>query len=91
MSNIDYLIDLIFGFICGLLVAYSIKEYYKRQLEKIKHITERKIEELEVDREELINEIDELKQEIEDNEQIREDFYKPKSPYEIYGLNEKDF
>lgn len=44
---------------------------------------------------ELCSKIDYLQEKIEDmeekhQEEIR-DFYKPKSPYEIYGLNERDF
>ena len=36
-------------------------------------------------------EIDKLKEKIADEEQIREDFYRPKSPYEVCGISERDF
>lgn len=49
------------------------------------------IEELFGKAEDLKCEVDELREKIEDNEQQIEDFYKPKSPYEIYGVSEKDF
>jgi len=43
----------------------------------------------------LCSEVDRLKESIDDlkeyyEEQIK-DYYKPKSPYEIYGVNEHDF
>ncbi len=41
--------------------------------------------------EEQQSEIDSLKEKLEDEEQIREDFYKPKSPYDVYGVSERDF
>ena len=44
------------------------------------------------------DEIQELKYESEDlkdrlnyEEQVKEDYYTPKSPYDIYGLSERDF
>lgn len=41
--------------------------------------------------EDLIVECHSKEERLEDEIQIREDFYQPKSPYEVYGLNERDF
>ena len=40
---------------------------------------------------ELEYEVEDLKDEIRSQEQIKEDFYTPKSSYEVYGVNERDF
>lgn len=43
----------------------------------------------------LTEEIQNLKEKLEEQQehfdQILDDYYKPKSPYEIYGVNENDF
>ena len=43
----------------------------------------------------LTDEIKKLKEKLEEQQehfdQILDDYYKPKSPYEIYGVNENDF
>ena len=41
--------------------------------------------------EEQQSEIENLKEKLEDEVEQREEFYKPKSPYEIYGVSERDF
>lgn len=41
--------------------------------------------------EDCYDEVNKLKEEIKDLEQQIEDFYKPKSAYEVNGLSEKDF
>lgn len=41
--------------------------------------------------EDLKCEVEELQEKLEAEEQIKEDFYKPKSPYEVYGISEHDF
>lgn len=41
--------------------------------------------------EDLSYEIDSLKEEIEDIEQDRDDNYKPRSYYSLYGVSESDF
>lgn len=40
---------------------------------------------------ELEYEVEDLKDEIRSQEQIKEDFYTPKSSYEVYGVSERDF
>lgn len=40
---------------------------------------------------ELEYEVEDLKDELKNEEQVKEDYYTPKSPYEIYGLNEREF
>lgn len=39
----------------------------------------------------LCDEIERLRDELEDKEQEMKEFYKPISPYEFYGVNEGDF
>ena len=41
--------------------------------------------------EDMFCEIDSLEEKIEDMEQDIRDNYKPISPYEMYGVNERDF
>lgn len=41
--------------------------------------------------EDLKSEIEEWKEKYEDEVEQREEFYKPLSPYEIYGVSERDF
>lgn len=40
---------------------------------------------------ELEYEVEDLKDELKSEEQIKEDFYTPKSSYEVYGVSERDF
>ena len=40
---------------------------------------------------ELEYEVEDLKDEIRSQEQIKEDFYTPKSSYEVYGVSEREF
>lgn len=40
---------------------------------------------------ELEYENEDLRDEIRSQEQIKEDFYTPKSSYEVYGVSERDF
>lgn len=40
---------------------------------------------------ELEYENEDLKDEIRSQEQIKEDFYTPKSAYEVYGVSQRDF
>lgn len=40
---------------------------------------------------ELEYEVEDLKDEIRSQEQIKEDFYTPKSYYDVYGVSERDF
>ena len=40
---------------------------------------------------ELEYEVEDLKDEIRSQEQIKEDFYTPKSAYEVYGVSQRDF
>lgn len=40
---------------------------------------------------ELEYEVEDLKDEIRSQEQIKEDFYTPKSSYEVYGVSLRDF
>ena len=40
---------------------------------------------------ELEYENENLKDEIRSQEQIKEDFYTPKSAYEVYGVSQRDF
>lgn len=39
----------------------------------------------------LLHEIDKLKEQIEDEIEQRENYYKPKSEYELLGMSERDF
>lgn len=41
--------------------------------------------------EDLKCEVDELEEKLKTEEQIKEDFYELKSPYEVYGVSENDF
>lgn len=41
--------------------------------------------------EDFITEYHRKEEELEDEIQQREDFYEPKSPYDVYGVNERDF
>lgn len=41
--------------------------------------------------EDLKCKVEELQEKLEAEEQIKEDYYTPKSPYEVYGLNEREF
>lgn len=40
---------------------------------------------------ELEYENEDLRDELRSQEQIKEDFYTPKSSYEVYGVSERDF
>ena len=40
---------------------------------------------------ELEYENEDLRDELRSEEQIKEDFYTPKSSYEVYGVSERDF
>lgn len=40
---------------------------------------------------ELEYEVEDLKDELRSQEQIKEDFYTPKSAYEVYGVSQRDF
>lgn len=40
---------------------------------------------------ELEYEVEDLKDEIRSQEQVKEDFYTPKSAYEVYGVSQRDF
>lgn len=40
---------------------------------------------------ELEYEVEDLKDELKSEEQIKEDFYTPKSAYEVYGVSQRDF
>ena len=40
---------------------------------------------------ELEYENEDLRDELRSQEQIKEDFYTPKSAYEVYGVSERDF
>lgn len=40
---------------------------------------------------ELEYEVEDLKDKIRSQEQIKEDFYTPKSSYEVYGVSPRDF
>lgn len=48
-------------------------------------------EEVESTFEDLLNEIERLKEQIEDEKEQREMYYKPKSQYEIIGMREDEF
>ena len=50
-----------------------------------------KILELYDEKQELEYEVEDLKDEIRSQEQIKEDFYTPKSYYDVYGVSERDF
>ena len=41
--------------------------------------------------EDLATEYHRKEEELEDEIQQRKDFYTPKSPYDVYGVNERDF
>ena len=41
--------------------------------------------------EELLVEYDKLQEKLEDEKEQRDNYYKPKSKYEIVGMNERDF
>lgn len=41
--------------------------------------------------EDLVTEYHRKEEELEDEIQQRKDFYTPKSPYDVYGVNERDF
>lgn len=59
-------------------------------LEKIFNKNLISIEEMYCMIEELQNENEELKEKLETEEEIKNDFYKPKSYKEIYGLSENE-
>ena len=40
---------------------------------------------------ELEYEVEDLRDELKSQEQIKEDFYTPKSSYDVYGVSERDF
>lgn len=40
---------------------------------------------------ELEYEVEDLRDELRSQEQIKEDFYTPKSAYEVYGVSPRDF
>lgn len=50
-----------------------------------------KILELYDEKQELEYENEDLRDEIRSQEQIKEDFYTPKSYYDVYGVSERDF
>ena len=50
-----------------------------------------KILELYDEKQELEYENEDLRDELRSQEQIKEDFYTPKSSYEVYGVSERDF
>ena len=60
-------------------------------LEDLKDTDFISIEELFSLAEDLKCERDAWKEKYEDEIEQREEFYKPKNPYEVYGLNESDF
>ena len=39
----------------------------------------------------LMIELERKEEELNDEREQREEFYKPKSPYEVYGVSEKNF
>lgn len=49
------------------------------------------VEEIEPTFEDLLCEINSLKEKIEDEIEQRENYYKPKSEYELLGISERDF
>lgn len=50
-----------------------------------------KILELYYEKQELEYENEDLRDELRSQEQIKEDFYTPKSSYEVYGVSQRDF
>ena len=50
-----------------------------------------KILELYDEKQELEYENEDLRDELRSQEQIKEDFYTPKSAYEVYGVSQRDF
>ena len=50
-----------------------------------------KILELYDEKQELEYENEDLRDELRSQEQIKEDFYTPKSYYDVYGVSERDF
>lgn len=50
-----------------------------------------KILELYYEKQELEYENEDLRDELRSQEQIKEDFYTPKSYYDVYGVSERDF
>lgn len=50
-----------------------------------------KILELYNEKQKLEYENEDLRDELRSQEQIKEDFYTPKSAYEVYGVSERDF
>lgn len=68
----------------------DIADLFSKDLITIEDIVDKlleqddKIQELEYENEDL-------RDELRSQEQIKEDFYTPKSSYEVYGVSERDF
>lgn len=61
----------------------SIEDLFRKDLVSV--------EELFVTIENFKDEVKELKEKLESKEEQIKEFYTPKSPYEIYGVSERDF
>lgn len=61
----------------------SIEDLFKKDLVSV--------EELFVTIENFNDEVKKLKEELKSKEEQIKEFYTPKSPYEIYGVSERDF
>lgn len=75
----------------GKELLFDIREWdnmYKVRLPKKDLVT---LEEILNDYEDALFEINELEEQIKMLEQDIEDNYKPLSPYEMYGISERDF
>ena len=68
----------------------DIADFFTKDLITMEDIVDKlleqddKIQELEYENEDL-------RDELRSEEQIKEDFYTPKSSYEVYGVSERDF